>query len=85
MSWGHLITLLLMVFIPGVDNDVKDALLRLIEEHLAEDGIAYVSYNTYPGWHTMEEVRQLMLFSNRDKAQFNHKEKVLHGKQWGVL
>lgn len=63
-----------------VDDGVKDALLRLIDEHLVEDGIAYISYNTYPGWHTMDEVRQLMMFSNRDKAQFNHKEKVLHGK-----
>ena len=68
-----------------VDDGVKDALLRLIDEHLAEDGIAYVSYNTYPGWHTMEEVRQLMMFSNRDKAQFNHKEKVLHGKTIGSI
>ena len=68
-----------------VDDSVKDALLRLIDEHLAEDGIAYISYNTYPGWHTMEEVRQLMMFSNRDKAQFNHKEKVLHGKTIGSI
>lgn len=68
-----------------VDDGVKDALLRLIDEHLAENGIAYVSYNTYPGWHTMEEVRQLMMFSNRDKAQFNHKEKVLHGKTIGSI
>ena len=68
-----------------VDDGVKEALLRLINEHLAEDGIAYVSYNTYPGWHTMEEVRQLMMFSNRDKAQFNHKEKVLHGKTIGSI
>lgn len=68
-----------------VDDGVKDALLRLIDEHLVEDGIAYVSYNTYPGWHTMEEVRQLMMFSNRDKAQFNHKEKVLHGKTIGSI
>lgn len=68
-----------------VDDGVKDALLRLIDEHLAEDGIAYISYNTYPGWHTMEEVRQLMMFSNRDKAQFNHKEKVLHGKTIGSI
>ena len=68
-----------------VDDGVKDALLRLIDEHLAEDGIAYVSYNTYPGWHTMDEVRQLMMFSNRDKAQFNHKEKVLHGKTIGSI
>ena len=68
-----------------VDDGLKDALLRLIDEHLVEDGIAYVSYNTYPGWHTMEEVRQLMMFSNRDKTQFNHKEKVLHGKTIGSI
>lgn len=68
-----------------VDDGVKEALLRLIDEHLAEDGIAYISYNTYPGWHTMDEVRQLMMFSNRDKAQFNHKEKVLHGKTIGSI
>lgn len=68
-----------------VDDGVKDVLLRLIDEHLAEDGIAYISYNTYPGWHTMDEVRQLMMFSNRDKAQFNHKEKVLHGKTIGSI
>lgn len=68
-----------------VDDGVKDALLRLIDEHLAEDGIAYISYNTYPGWHTMDEVRQLMIFSNRDKTQFNHKEKVLHGKTIGSI
>lgn len=68
-----------------VDDGVKEALLRLIDEHLAEDGIAYISYNTYPGWHTMDEVRQLMMFSNRDKDQFNHKEKVLHGKTIGSI
>ena len=68
-----------------VDDGVKDALLRLMDEHLAEDGIAYISYNTYPGWHTMDEVRQLMMFSNRDKTQFNHKEKVLHGKMIGSI
>ena len=68
-----------------VDDGVKEALLRLIDKHLAEDGIAYISYNTYPGWHTMDEVRQLMMFSNRDKTQFNHKEKVLHGKTIGSI
>lgn len=68
-----------------VDDGVKEALLHLIDEHLAEDGIAYISYNTYPGWHTMDEVRQLMMFSNRDKVQFNHKEKVLHGKTIGSI
>ena len=39
--------------------------MRNGDNHLVDNGIAYVSYNTYPGWHTMEEVRQLMLFANR--------------------
>lgn len=63
-----------------VDDRVKDALLQVIEHHLVDNGLAYVSYNTYPGWHTMEEVRQLMLFANRGQDQLDHKSKVLRGK-----
>ena len=72
-------------FYSWISDEMKDKLLDIISHHLADNGIAYVSYNTYPGWHTMEEVRQLMMFSNRDKAQFNHKEKVLHGKTIGSI
>ena len=36
-----------------------------------------MSADTYPGWHTMEEVRQLMRFANRGYDELTHKEKVL--------
>ena len=72
-------------FYSWISDEMKDKLLDIISNHLADNGIAYVSYNTYPGWHTMEEVRQLMLFANRGHDESTHKEKVLHGKTVGSL
>ena len=72
-------------FYSWINDEMKDKLLNIISNHLADNGIAYVSYNTYPGWHTMEEVRQLMLFANRDQDKLTHKEKVLRGKTVGSL
>ena len=72
-------------FYSWISDEMKDKLLNIISNHLADNGIAYVSYNTYPGWHTMEEVRQLMLFANRDHDESTHKEKVLRGKTVGSL
>ncbi len=72
-------------FYSWISDEMKDKLLDIISNHLADNGIAYVSYNTYPGWHTMEEVRQLMLFANRDHDELTHKEKVLRGKTVGSL
>ena len=72
-------------FYSWISDEMKDKLLNIISNHLADNGIAYVSYNTYPGWHTMEEVRQLMLFANRDQDNLTHKEKVLRGKTVGSL
>ena len=72
-------------FYSWISDEMKDKLLDIISNHLADNGIAYVSYNTYPGWHTMEEVRQLLLFANRGHDEFTHKEKVLRGKTVGSL
>jgi SAM-dependent methyltransferase len=40
----------------------QNALLAACRHHLAENGVAYVSYNTYPGAHARELVREMMLF-----------------------
>ncbi|MDU2903150.1 MAG: class I SAM-dependent methyltransferase [Veillonella sp.] len=72
-------------FYSWISDEMKDKLLDIISHHLADNGIAYVSFNTYPGWHTMEEVRQLMLFANRGYDELTHKEKVLRGKTVGSL
>ena len=67
-------------FYSWVDEDTKDNFLRLCKEHLAENGILYMSYNTYPGWHKMDSVRALLKFANKDIDTLNHREKVRHGK-----
>ena len=67
-------------FYSWVDEDTKDNFLRLCKEHLAENGILYMSYNTYPGWHKMDSVRALLEFANKDIDTLNHREKVRLGK-----
>ena len=40
----------------------RDGLLRACREHLTADGVAYVSYNAYPGSHLRDMARRVMLF-----------------------
>ena len=84
-SMGNFDYIIAHGFYSWISDEMKDKLLDIIYNHLADNGIAYVSYNTYPGWHTMEEVRQLMLFANRGHDESTHKEKVLRGKTVGSL
>lgn len=44
---------------------VQDEILAACARHLAPQGVAYVSYNTYPGWHLRGMVRDMMLFHAR--------------------
>ena len=67
-------------FYSWVDEETKDNFLLLCKEHLAENGILYMSYNTYPGWHKMDSIRSLLEFANKDIDTLNHREKVRHGK-----
>lgn len=45
-----------------VPPEVRDAILRVCKENLSENGVAYISYNCYPGWKSGEIVRDAMLF-----------------------
>ena len=67
-------------FYSWVDEETQNNFLRLCKEHLAENGILYMSYNTYPGWHKMDSVRALLEFANKDIDTLNHREKVRHSK-----
>lgn len=48
----------LMSWIPI--NEQKN-LLETIQKHLTNEGIAYISYNTFPGWHEKKIIREIML------------------------
>jgi len=45
-----------------VPDPVRELILALCRDHLAPHGVAYVSYNTYPGWHMSEMIRDMMLY-----------------------
>lgn len=45
-----------------VPEAARAAILRIAGSHLTERGVAYVSYNVYPGWHLRSIIRDLMLY-----------------------
>ena len=47
-----------------VPPEVRDAILRICRENLAPEGIACVSYNTYPGWKAADVVRDAMILNS---------------------
>lgn len=51
-----------------VPANVRDRLLAICKGSLATNGIAYVSYNTYPGWHMLSALRNMMLYHTRHTA-----------------
>lgn len=49
-----------------VPAPVQDKILTLCSALLAASGIAFVSYNTLPGWRMLSTVREAMLYHTRD-------------------
>jgi len=45
-----------------VPKTVQEKIFSIASENLAANGIAYISYNTYPGWHMREMIRHMMLY-----------------------
>ena len=41
---------------------IQDKMFAICKDHLSPNGIAYVSYNTYPGYHLQNMVREMMRF-----------------------
>jgi methyltransferase-like protein/cyclopropane fatty-acyl-phospholipid synthase-like methyltransferase len=48
-----------------VTPDVQEKILEICRAHLTPKGVAYISYNTYPGWHLREVVRDMVVFHAR--------------------
>jgi methyltransferase-like protein/SAM-dependent methyltransferase len=57
---------------------VRDALLRVCRKHLAPHGVAYISYNTYPGWHLREPVREILTYHVRNLDA--PRDRLQHGR-----
>ncbi len=47
---------------------VQDKILDICRQHLSPNGVAYISYNTYPGWNMLGTLREMMLYHTRQTA-----------------
>jgi len=45
-----------------VPERVQNKMLEICQQHLSPNGVAYISYNTYPGWHIRGIVRDIMFY-----------------------
>ena len=61
-----------------VPDEVQDAILAACGQLLSPAGVAYVGYNTYPGWKAKEIVRDAMLLSAGDSATIDEKVRRAH-------
>lgn len=64
-SWGAFDYVISHGVFSWIPADIRDKMLAVAATNLAPQGIAYISYNTYPGWHMRESIRHMMLFHIR--------------------
>ncbi|RYE55420.1 MAG: methyltransferase domain-containing protein, partial [Hyphomicrobiales bacterium] len=62
-----------------VPADVQDAILRVCSENLAPNGVAYISYNVYPGWKAREIVRDAMILRGAPRDEPEEKLSYARG------
>lgn len=48
--------------ISWVPKEVREKILDIASKQLTPNGIAYISYNTLPGWNTVRTIRDMMLY-----------------------
>jgi len=74
-SWGLFDYIICHGVYSWVPSAVQEKIMAICAENLAPQGIAYISYNTYPGWHMREMIRHMMIYharqftDNRQKIQ----------------
>lgn len=61
-SWGQFDYIIVHGVFSWVPQEVQRHILRVCARNLSPDGIAFVSYNIYPGWHIAAVVRDLMRY-----------------------
>lgn len=57
------------IIAPGIyswiSTEARSRLLAQVQIALTDNGLAYFSYNTYPGWNVARTVREMMMFHTR--------------------
>ena len=52
--------------ISWVPDFVRDKIFEISSKNLSKNGIAYISYNTLPGWNMVRSIRDMMLYHAKD-------------------
>jgi methyltransferase-like protein len=65
-DWGQFDYIIAHGLFSWVPAEVRSSLLKLCRERLAPQGIAFVSYNAFPGCHIRNMLREMMLFHTRN-------------------
>lgn len=71
-SFGHFDYILVHGVYSWVPPQVQRKILDICRDNLAPRGVAYVSYNAYPGWHARAAVREMLWYHTQhigDPAQ----------------
>lgn len=68
-----------------VEDTVKDKIMEIIQNSLKENGVAHISYNTYPGWKYLEMYREAMLFRKETVNMKNIDEKGIVSLGRGIV
>lgn len=61
-SFGKFDYILCHGVISWVPEFVRAKIFKICNENLSENGIAYISYNTLPGWNMIRTIRDMMLY-----------------------
>jgi methyltransferase-like protein len=61
-SWGKFDYIICHGVYSWVPNIVREKILAICGEQLTDHGVAYISYNTYPGWHMRGMIRDMMRY-----------------------
>lgn len=61
-SWGQFDYVIAHGVFSWVPNHVQEKILDIVARNMSPNGIAYLSYNTYPGWHMRGMIRDMMRY-----------------------
>lgn len=66
--------------ISWVSKEIQEKIFDICNKNLVENGIVYISYNTFPGWNMLKTIRDMMLYHTsffEDKKEKAHQARLL--------
>lgn len=77
-SWGKFDYIITHGVLSWVPEFVQEKMLEICGKNLTDNGIAYISYNTLPGWNMVRSIRDMMLYHSSTFTE--DKDKISQAK-----